>query len=403
MANILEKIFKKKEATQNSKNIELLQGSGISFSTFINDPYANDIYRAGVDTIARNTAKLKPIHFINDKKGDKDLNRLLQVRPNEYMNTYDFLYKVVTHYFLNNNAYIYIQRDMNGKVKNLYPISGTKRVFGTDNENNLYMKVTFKQGMEVYFPYSDIIHLRRHFNSDELNGDDNSALSPVLEVAQTQSEGMSKAIRLGANIRGILKFNKLTSDETKKEKRDTFMKDYLSLENNGGVIVSDQEAEYESIDSKPVNIDENQIRAISDKVYNYLGINRNIVSGKYTENEWQAFYESVIEPIATQLSLEFTHKIFTIIEQNFGNEIIFESNRLNYSSLQTKINLIQTISPLGSVTIDEVREILNLPKLDGEEGSRILQSLNYMEIKDIEKYQLSKSGLKEGANQNEGN
>ncbi|MEE1073149.1 MAG: phage portal protein [Cellulosilyticum sp.] len=39
-------------------------------------------------------------------QGNAALNRLLQVRPNPYMSTYDLIYKLVTHYYLYNNAFV---------------------------------------------------------------------------------------------------------------------------------------------------------------------------------------------------------------------------------------------------------------------------------------------------------
>lgn len=389
MANFFSRWFQSKgEPNQiNKQSVEVIHETRSGFTNWGNDPYANDVYRGAVDAIARNTAKLKPVHFINRKEGNAKLNRLLQSRPNQFMSTYDMLYKVVTHYFLYNNAFIYIQRDYNGNPIAFYPIKGNSMEFGMDNQENLLVKFIFHDGTDVYLPYKDIIHLRRNFNDNVLLGDDNNALSNTLEVAHTQNEGMSKAIKLGASLRGILSFVGLANADDLKKKRDEFISNYMGLENNGGVVVTDQKMNYTPLDSKPITIDETQFRAIETKIYNYMGINQKIVASNYNEDEWASFYESTIEPIATQLSMEFTEKCFTQREQTYGNRIHFESGRLQFSSNSTKIKLVSQLVPNGLLTINQALEVLNMPPIEGEEGNKRLQTLNLVDLSKANKYQ----------------
>ena len=105
--NILQKLFRPK--AREYTRAEVLDNNPIIFTAWNGGAYANDIYRGAVDAIARNAGKLKGSHIVkygDIKKAGNDsrLNRLLQVQPNAYMNAYDMLYKLTTHYFLYNNA-----------------------------------------------------------------------------------------------------------------------------------------------------------------------------------------------------------------------------------------------------------------------------------------------------------
>ena len=82
-----------------------------------------------------------------------------------------------------------------------------------------------------------------------------------------------------------------------------------------------------------------QAQFLRDNIYRYYGLNDKILTSTYSESDWNAFYESVIEPIALQLSLEFTYKLLSDRERGFGNKIIFTSNRLQYASLQTRMTI----------------------------------------------------------------
>ena len=94
--------------------------------------------------------------------------------------------------------------------------------------------------------------------------------------------------------------------------------------------------------------------------------------------------------MAVQLSLEFTRKIFNERERAFGNSILFESGRLQFSSNATKVNLIKELMPYGLLTINQALEILNLPSV--EDGEKRLQTLNVVSADEAHKYQMAKAG-----------
>lgn len=403
--NIFTKLFGRKEQSNKFDTSNTIQIPFLNqFNQWNGNAYANDIYREAVDSIARNVGKIKGQHVIlygDTKKVGTDtrLTRLLQFQPNEYMSMFDFLYKITTHYYLYNNAFAFLDRDPRGNVVAIYPITTTQATFLMDSMNRLFVQFRFKNGKEVILPYRDIIHLRRNFNDDELLGNNNEALFPTIELAHTTSEGMTQAIKSSAMIRGILKYTQILAPEKLKESRDQFVEDYLSISNNGGVVVTDGKMDYQNIEPKNVVIDSNQMKTIQSKIYNYLGISEKIVNSTYNEDEWQAFFESVIEPLALQMSLEFTRKIFNDREIAFGNQIVFDSNRMIFSSNKTKLDMIEKLLPKGVLTINQCLEILNLPPI-GEEGQKRLLSLNYIDEEIANQYQL---GSKQSKQENQEN
>lgn len=385
--SIFDRLFNRQRTENKSQLIE----ETASFSIFSGDAYSSDVYREGVDAIARNAGKLKGSHVIKYKDhervdGDCQINRLLQVRPNPYMSAYDFTYKLVTRLFLYNNAFAFIDRDDRGVVRGLYPITASHVDLLADQGGEIFCQFTLRNGREVILAYRDVIHLRRFFNDDEILGADNSAIVPGLELAQTQNEGIINGIKAGASIRGILKFTQIMSPGKLKEERDAFVSDYLEIGNDGGVVATDQKMDYQPIESKPIILDADQTKAIRSKIFSYLGVTEEIVSSNYTEDQFASFYESTIEPIATALSQEMTAKLFSEREQAFGNEIIFESGRLQFTSNSTKVNLISQLMPMGLLTVNQALEILNLPGV--ADGDRRLQALNMIDADQANKYQI---------------
>ena len=383
----LDRLLGRKEAVTRSR---LITEPTASFGGFGGDAYANDIYRGAVDAIARNAGKLKGSHVISyaDHErvdGDCKINRLLQIRPNPYMSAYDFLYKIVTHLFLNNNSFAYLDKDNRGNLKAIYPVTAVNVNILSDAASNLYCSFILKSGKEVVLPYCDLIHLRRYFNDNDVLGADNSAIMPGLELAQTQNDGVINGIKAGASIRGILSFTQIMSPGKLEEEKEAFVADYLSMENGTGVVATDQKMSYTPIENKPVILDADQAREVKSKIYNYLGITEPIVNSSYTEDQYSAFYESTIEPIATALSQEFTAKLFNSRELAYGNSILFESGRLQFTSNATKVQLIKELMPMGLLTINQALEILNLPSVT--DGDKRLQALNMIDAAQAAQYQ----------------
>ena len=376
--NIFTKLFKAKaEAKQTAAGVVEIRSGFVPFS---GAAYENAVFRGAVDTIAKHAAKLKP----HTTPAIQRLDRLLQIEPNPYITAYDLLYKVATAYFCDNNAFILIHRDESQNVTALYNITPSSVEFMQSGEK-LYCKFLFRDGENVIIPYSDIIHLRRHFAKNELLGSDNAALFPALETAHTQTEGIKAAIQNSAVIRGILRFTGIMNDEKLKEAKDNFVNDYLRISNSGGVAALDSKMEYTPITSSAATIDTAQLQAVQNQIYAYLNISEKIITGQYNEDEFSAFYEGVIEPLALQMSLEFTRKIFTPRERAFGREILFGGERLEFSSAKTRISLLRELLPYGLLTINEGRKFLSLPEV--ADGDKRLQSLNYVNAAKADAYQ----------------
>lgn len=395
------KIFnstKQKQGT-NIERIEVLNGGQSVFTPFSGNAYESDVYRSAVDAIARNAAKLKPSHVITiqgqQSPGDSKLNRILQVRPNPYMNTYDLLYKLVTHYYLYNNAFAYLQKNEKGYLTGIYPIRPQQVEYLADHKGELYCQFILANGKDLVLRFDEVLCLKRFFNSNDLLGDNNKAIIPTLNVAHAQNEGLQNYITNGATIRGFLKYMGTIRDEDLKRKKKSFEEEYLNIENSGGFAMIDNKVDYIPVNSQQAVIDSEQMETIKTKVYDYLGISEKIVNSTYTEDEWAAFYESVIEPLALQISLELTDKVFTQREQAFGNSILLEANRLQFASNETKTNILKELMPLGLLTVNQALEILNMPSVP--DGDRRVQTLNVVSTEIVDQYQMK------GALENEGN
>lgn len=347
--------------------VRVMAGYTPVFTTWGDKPWEADVVRAAVDAIARNGAKLKAKH-IRRVNGDvivvnDQLERVLQVRPNPRMSAYDFQYKLISTLLLDNNAFAYPQWER-GQLIAVWPVSCIASEFLEDEGGNLYVKFYFADGGSVVLPYEDIIHLRRHYYGNDLIGDPNQAINTTLSAIHTTNEGLAQAIKTSAHLRGILKFQGMLKAEDIEAQRQRFISEYMTVQNTGGIAALDAKADYIELKNTPLVVNAGQMRELRDAVFRYFGVSEAIVTGNYNEQQWNAFYESTIEPIAVQMSLEFTRKLFSDREIGHGNEIIFEANRLQYASVSTKLALVSMVDR-GAMTPNEWREVFNLAPIEG--------------------------------------
>ena len=369
--SLLGKIFgseKDTTAPATSEQIEILEGTKAVFTPYKGNFHNDPDVLACVDTIARNGAKMHPRHIRNfngkmeNVKGN--LYKLLAKQPNEIQNAYKFYYQVITDLELYNNSLIYIQRDENLKVTGLYPLE-FREVKLYEYQDAIWIKFNFGRSKDRFIPYSQCIHLTRFVGKDGLFGGSSEPIIKVLDIKHVLDEGIVNAIKTTQSIKGILKSTKaMLKPKDVKDMRDQFVKDFIDYHSNkSGIGGLDATTEFTPVKIEPQTATDNQVKMFDEKILKYFGINENIIESKYSEDEWNAFYESVLEPIGLQMSLEFSNKMFTPTEKNFGNEILFESNRLQYASNKTKIELVRYASNI--MTINELREIFNLAPEEG--------------------------------------
>lgn len=343
--------------------------------------------RSAVDALCRNFAKLKAKHVRTGKTGISKIERLLNYKPNSQMEAYSFYYKICANLKLTNNAFIYPEYSTSGEIIAFWPLM-SNRIDLLEKKGQLYLKFIFNTGKVKCVPYEDVIHMRGHFFDHDIFGSKNTALRPALEMASTINQGVSNAAKLINSIRGILSAKVASKDEDLAKTRDKFVQNNFQMSSNGsGIIVTDTKMDYTPINEKASPLSKDQLEYTKNAIYDYFGVNEAIVQNKFKEDEWTAFYEGAIEPIAIQMSQCFTNILFTDTERSYGNEITFEANRLQYASTQTKINVVDKLAPLAVLMKDDIREIFNMSPLPNGEGQKILQSLNWINADQADEYQ----------------
>ena len=389
-------IFKRKKQRSLSASIIPLTYDGI-FNNFGSNILNSDTVKICIDRIAGHSSKLKPRHVIKVgsaiKEATSKLSYLFKYQPNEIMSPSAFIYKVVSLLFLNNNVFIYPEIDNEGNVKALYPIKPHMVEVKKDNAGSVFLDMYFEDGKNYLIPYELVIHLRRYFYTNEIFGGngaiaDHQAILKTIGINDSILQGIDNAIRSSFQIKGLLKMNAMLSQEDKnrqKEIFDTALQASIK-DNNSAIIPVDLKADYVPLTNEPKLVDAATLDFLNKKILSYFGVSEPIYLNKYTEEEFNAFYEGTIEQISIQLSEEFSRVLLTHKQLEEGEQIIFYSERLQYASWNTKVNAIEKLMGLGLMSLNESRALLGLEPIEG--GDKRLQSLNFVDQTKANLYQV---------------
>lgn len=331
------------------------------FSVWGQDQYQSEIVRSCIRPLAEMTSKA------HVRCSDKRIERLLNNRPNMYMNGSAFLYKIRVRLELLNTAFIYLQRDDTNKIIGFYPVPYSSYE-ALDYEGRLYVKFFFSgtAADSLTLPWEDLVALRKDYNKSDIAGDSNEPILNTIEMLNTVNQGLTNSIKTTSSIRGILKSTKaMLAPEKIKQMKDDFVRDYLSLDGDG-IASLDSTQEFKPVEMKPMTASYEETKDIRENIYRYFGINEKIIMGDIKTEELENFHKLRIEPVLIQLSLELESKIFSgkagSYEKNF---LVYESEAGQFITMGQKLELYQKVVLYAGMTRNEWRKYMNLPPIEG--------------------------------------
>ena len=401
-----EKIFRR--GPKNPKYAPTLNGFWPVYTQFGTNIYASDVVQQALKCIVDEVKKLNPVHVRYVGSDPTPIKGNLQEvlnEPNPLMTTSEFLEKITWLLLMNYNAFIiptyYVWIDEKTGVErrryeSLYPINPSQVDFIEDESNRLFVKFTFWSGYTTTIKYDDVIHLKYNYSvneymgGNELGQPDHKPLLDTLDLNHQLLKGIAKAMNASYAVNGVVKYNTMIDDgRTEAALHDLEEK----LQNNeSGFLPLDIKADFIPFERKSALVDAATLKFIDDKILRNWGVPLCILTGDYTKEQYEAFYQKTLEPLIKSYSQAFTKKLLTSRERAFGNRIEFYTKDLIFMSITQKIEMINLLSPTGALFENEKRTILGLMPLPELEGLRYM-SLNWIDANNASQYQVGKENV----------
>lgn len=358
---------KKKEAEKQialaNDTFKLLNGYVPVFRTWGGEIYESQFVKASIDAKARHASKLGVT--IEGATKSELLTRLKKA-PNSLQTWSQFLYRVSTILDVQNTAFIIPLRDKYGATIGIYPLRPVSFELLQTKTGELWVRFKLEGNEVTAEKLSDIGILTRYQYKSDFFGDSNSALAETMQLISIQRQGIEEYTKNSSTYRFMAKLTNFAKAEDLALERERFDVENFQGKNGGGILLfPNTYNEIKQITSQSYVVDTEQLKLIERNVYDYFGVNEDIIQNKAHGDAFSAFYEGAIEPFAIQLSEVLTKMLFTEREIGFGSAICFTSNRIQYMNNSDKLNVSKDLLDRGVISLNEAREIWQLPPIEG--------------------------------------
>lgn len=360
---------------------KLLNGSSSEYAPYTGELYANSYVRGIVHRIASYGSMMSFEHIRGagdsfEKLTHSPLNRLLTVKPNDFMSPADLQYKFWTDLLLTNNAYQWLKRDSSGEIKAILPVVADHKEF-IEIKGFPFYRFSFSSGDKLVVPASDVVHIRRFYYKNDIFGEDNAPLRDDLGLLETMNVSLDASLKNGAQIKGILQHQNTVDPEDLARHEKMFRESYLKATNAGGIGMLDAKFNFIPISYNGKIIDHEQMKEIRDYVNRYFGVNDKFLLSEYTSDQWQSIHEGVISPELNKMAQAYTIRAFTDKELGYLNRVVPSVNLITFMSPQQRISMVKLALDGALYTRNEIRAWFGDGPVEG--GDTFQYSKNFTE------------------------
>lgn len=358
-------IFKKKEvdyAYHNDGHFRTLTAYQSHFSTWGGELYESALVRSAIDARARHISKLK-VEIQGSAK--PTLQTKLRLKPNNWQTWSQFLYRTSVILDLHSTAVIVPVYDELMNPVGYYTVL-PKRCEIVEVDDVPLLRYEFADGQKACTYLEECAILTKFQYKSDFFGTPNSALDSTMKLIHLDNEAVEEAVKSGARYSFIAKVGNFTKDSDLKREQKRFNESSFRGEDNSGILLfPNTYTDIKQIERNAYTVPEAELNEIRTNVYNYFAVNEEILQSKAFGDSWSAFYESVVEPFAIQFSETMSQACFSDKERAMGSLIMATSNRLQYMTTAEKLNVSSQMADRGILSFNEIREIWNLPPIDG--------------------------------------
>ena len=368
---IFDWLFKNKPAPkgQYQGDYKLLTGYTPHFTRWGGDVYESEVVRAAIGIRATHISKLK---VETQGSARRALQAKLKHAPNQFQTWSQFLYRLSTILDMHNTAFIVPVWDEYGEPSGIYaPLPSNAKIVQYSGVPYLRYEFSWGETAAVELEFCGVMSKYQYKN--DFFGEDNHALFPTMDLINIQNQGIQEGVKSAATYRFMATLNNFAKDEDLKKERERFSRTNFGQDSNGGglLLFPNTYGNVKQIEAKPYTADADQMKLIKDNVFEYFGVNEDILENMAFGDKWSAFYEGVVEAFAIQFSDVMTKMLFTFREQSEGNIVTATANRLQYMSNADKLAVSAQMADRGLMTRNEIRDIWNLEPLPDPYGSQL--------------------------------
>ncbi len=352
---------KSQQALKADEYFKTLTGYKPVFKDWHGAIYESELVRGAIDARARHISKLK---FEIMGSAQPQLQSKLRQGPNQWMTWSQFLYRVSTILDNQNTCFVTPVFDEEMRITGYYPVFPEKCTI-VEYEGEPWLRYMFERSKYAAVELRKVAVLTKFQYRRDFFGTDNGALNSTLDLISINNQGIKEGVKSSATYRFMAQVNNFTKHEDLVKERERFSEDNFKGEGGGLLLFPNTYANIKQIESSPYTIDNEQMLLIQKNVFDYFGVNEDVLQNKAYGDSWSAFYEGCVEVFAISFSEALTKAMFSKRERENGAQIMLTANRLQYMSNTEKMNFVNNGLDRGMISVNEAREVWNMAPVEG--------------------------------------
>ena len=297
---------------------------------------------------------------------NSDLANVLSISPNPLEIPIVF-WANVTRAMLRDGVAVVVPRWENGRLVEIW--LAKKTVTWTAESVELML-----DDVAVELPLTDVWV----FENPKLNV--TTQLNQITELIDINLNALTEKLSDGnSSLRGFLKLPTKAADEHLKKQARNRVDSMLDLAKSGGIAYLEQGEEFQELSKDYSTASKEELEFLKSQLYNAHGINEKLFTCDYTEEQYRAYYSSVMKLYQRVYSEEINRKYFTKTARTQGNKLLVFFDMADMISFKDLVEGGFKSKYAGLMNSNEFRETyLGLP---GYEGGEVFETnLNAVRI-----------------------
>ena len=389
MANIFQRIFGRKEAEPVKVEEERGFFSNIGLGYNTNSSYSNSMAMKlstayACTNILSNSVALLPMKVVSYESGKKEevdhpLNQILNLKPNQKYNKFNFYKLLIESVILNGNGYAYIVRDEKLNVKSLELIDPAFVQPMPQEDGSVKYIVA---GMPSAVDSSNMIHIFQHCDEMFRGISLLKYADMALRGAYDKETHADKFFAGGGGLLGVLKASAPLTNDQKEQIARSWEKSVAKTA-GGGVAILPQGLDFQAISVSPEDeqlLESREFDVVSLcryfnvsplKVYDYQHMSYNSL-----EQVSLSYLQDSVMPYTQLIEDEFNRKLFKPSEMG-KLYVAYDYSNMLRGDKKSEVEYYRALLTNGVVSINEVRDKLGFGPVDGDYADQHWFQISY--------------------------
>lgn len=205
-------------------------------------------------------------------------------------------------------------------------------------------------------------------------------LNQITELIDINLNALTEKLSDGnSSLRGLLKLPTKAADEHLKKHAQNRVDSMLDLAKSGGIAYLEQGEDFQELSKDYSTASKEELEFLKSQLYHAHGINEKLFTCDYSEEQYRAYYSSVMKLYQRVFSEEINRKYFTKTARTQGNKLLVFFDMADMISFKDLVEGGFKSKYAGLMNSNEFRETyLGLP---GYEGGEVFETnLNAVRI-----------------------